>query len=555
MKHARIIKKFKIKKAHTKEGDIYMKKTRFFQTLIALTVAVSAALAGCSSAPQAGTNANTNASGQTGTAAPDATKKAGGTLVIARLSDANNLDPHFLTQINSAAIIHHKVYEGLVRMDKESKYVGALATEWKQLDDVTWEFKLRSGVTFHDGTPFNAEAVKATIARVQDPAVGSNRANLFEAIKEVKVVDDQTVQFILHYPYTPLLSVLASAEGGILSPKAIEQYGKELTKHPTGTGPYKFESWTPGQEVVLVKNDSYWGDKPKLDKVVFKTVPEDTTRLAMVETGEAQVAEQLPVTEVDRVQNSTSMTLGRYASFSSEHIGINTKKKPFDDVRVRQAIAHAIDKPSIIQGVYNDVGTAAHASVSPTMVGYSPNVKDAKYDLELSKKLLAEAGYANGFKATIYLNDNKARINVAEVLQQQLKQINIDLEVKVLEFGAYIDAATKGETDLFISGWGNATGDADYNQYNLFHTKSQGAAGNHSFYSNPEVDKLIEEGRKEKDEEKRKQIYEKAQQIEMDEAALVPYRYSENLAAIEKGVEGVWISPAGHIEVDDITLP
>ncbi|GED60909.1 hypothetical protein BFO01nite_50410 [Brevibacillus formosus] len=217
-----------------------MKKTRFFQTLLAMTVAVSTALAGCSQAPEANSSGQTNASSPAG--------KEGGTLVIARLSDANNLDPHFLTQINSAAIIHHKVYEGLIRMDKESKYVGSLASEWKQLDDVTWEFKLRSGVTFHDGTPFNAEAVKMTIARVQDPAVGSNRANLFEAIKEVKVVDDTTVQFILHYPYAPLLSVLASAEGGILSPKAIEQYGKDLTKHPTGTGPYKFESWTPGQE-------------------------------------------------------------------------------------------------------------------------------------------------------------------------------------------------------------------------------------------------------------------------------------------------------------------
>lgn len=535
----------------TKEGVHHMKKTRFFQTLLAMTVAVSAALAGCSQAPEAGTNSNTT--GQSNAQAP--ASKEGGTLVIARLSDANNLDPHFLTQINSAAIIHHKVYEGLVRMDKDSKYVGALASEWKQLDDVTWEFKLRTGVTFHDGTPFNAEAVKKTIARVQDPAVGSNRANLFEAIKEVKVVDDSTVQFILHYPYAPLLSVLASAEGGILSPKAIEQYGKDLTKHPTGTGPYKFESWTPGQEVVLVKSDNYWGDKPNLDKVVFKTVPEDTTRLAMVETGEAHIAEQLPVTEVERVQNSPSMTLGRYPAFASDHIGINNQKKPFDDVRVRQAIAHAIDKKTIIQGVYNDVGTVGHSSITPSMVGYSPNVKDLPFDLEKSKQLLAEAGYANGFKTTIYLNDNKARISLAEVLQQQLKQINIDVEVKVLEFGAYIDAANKGETELFLSGWGNATGDADYNQYNLFHTKSQGTAGNHAFYSNPEVDKLIEEGRKEKDEEKRKQIYEKAQQIQMDEAAMIPYRNTENLAAIQKGVEGVWISPAGHIEIDDVTLP
>ncbi|MGG1659962.1 glutathione ABC transporter substrate-binding protein [Brevibacillus sp. NRS-1366] len=527
-----------------------MKKKSFYQTLIAMTLAVSAALAGCSSGQEAapGTNPTGNSTEAAGAA------KTGGTLVIARLSDANNLDPHFLTQIPAAAIVHHKVYEGLVRMDKNSQYVPSLASEWKQLDDLTWEFKLKQGVTFHDGAPFNAEAVKKTIARVQDPAVGSSRVNMFEAIKEVKVVDEHTVQFILNYPYAPLLSVLASAEGSIISPKAIEQYGKELSKHPTGTGPYKFESWTPGQEVVLVKNESYYGNQPKLDKVVFKTIPEDTTRISMVETGEAQIAENLPVTDVERVQNSTSLTLGRYAAFTSDHIGINTKKKPFDDVRVRQAIASAIDKKTIIEGVYNNVGTPAHSSVTPAMVGYSPNVKDIEYSMEKAKQLLAEAGYPNGFKATIALNDSKARISVAEVLQQQLKQIGIDLQLNVMEFGAYIDAASKGETDLFISGWGNATGDADYNQANLFHTKAHGAPGNHSFYSNPEVDKLIDEGRREKDPEKRKQIYEKAQQIEMNETPLIPFRYSENLAAIQKNVQGVWISPAGHIEIDDITI-
>lgn len=170
-----------------------MKKKSFYHTLIAMTIAVSAALAGCSSGQDASTSA-----GQAGGTAEAG--KTGGTLVIARLSDANNLDPHFLSQIPSAAIVHHKVYEGLVRMDKESKYVPSLASEWKQLDDLTWEFKLRQGVTFHDGAPFNAEAVKATIARVQDPVVGSSRINMFEAIKEVKVVDEYTVQFLLNYP-------------------------------------------------------------------------------------------------------------------------------------------------------------------------------------------------------------------------------------------------------------------------------------------------------------------------------------------------------------------
>ncbi|WP_412680574.1 glutathione ABC transporter substrate-binding protein [Brevibacillus centrosporus] len=473
----------------------------------ALSVLLATVLAGCSTGQQASSSpngANAPTSSQPG-AAPAPAASSGGTLIIARLSDANNLDPHFSTQINSMAVVQHKLYEGLVMLDANSEYKPLLASEWKQLDDLTWEFALRDGITFHDGTPFDAEAVKKTIDRILDKNAPTPKANMFGMIKEVKVVDPHKVQLILHYPFAGLLSVLASAEGGIISPKAIEQYGKDLSKHPVGTGPFVFESWTPGQEIVLVKN-------------------------------------------------SSSMTLGRYESFAVDHIGMNVTQKPFDDVRVRQAIAHAIDKEAIIQGVYNNVGKVAVSSLGPKVIGYSPNLKTPDYDLNKAKQLLAEAGYANGFKATVYLNDNKARINVAEVLQSQLKGIGIDLQIQVMEFGAYLDLAAKGQAQMFISGWGNATGDADYNQYNLFHSTSKGVPGNHSFYANPKVDELIEAGRKEKDPQKRKAIYEQAQQIEIDEVPLIPYRSSENLAAIAKNVQGITISPSGYVEINDVTI-
>ncbi len=514
-----------------------MKKRHILGAFLALAVALS----GCSSAKESGGNT------------ADSSQK-GNTLVVARLSDANNLDPHFSTQINSMAVIQHKVYEGLVALDKNSEYKPLLATEWKQLDDVTWEFKLRQGVTFHDGTPFNAEAVQKTIARVLDKDQPTPKYNLFSSIREVKATDEYTIQLILDYPFAPLLSVLASAEGSIISPKAIEQYGKDLAKQPIGTGPFAFESWTPGQEIVLVKNEQYWGNQPHINKVIFKAIPEDATRVAMVETGEAHAAEQLPVTEIHRVESSSSMHLGRFEAFAVDHIGMNTKKKPFDDVRVRQAIAHAIDKDAIIEGVYNNVGKKANSTLGPKVIGYSPNVPSFPYDLDKARALLAEAGYPNGFKASVYLNDNKARINVAEVLQAQLKMIGIDLEVKVMEFGAYLEAAANGETDLLISGWGNATGDADYNQFNLFHSSAHGKSGNHTFYDNPEVDELIEAGRKERDPEKRKEIYEKALQIEMKDAALIPFRSAENLAAIRNNVQGLSISPSGYVEINEVTI-
>ncbi|MGG1661934.1 glutathione ABC transporter substrate-binding protein [Brevibacillus sp. NRS-1366] len=533
-----------------------MKRKQWLGSVLALSLLLASALTGCSTGQQSSETsaAPSTAAPSTNQAAATPAAAEGGTLIIARLSDANNLDPHFSTQINSMAVVQHKLYEGLVLMDRNSEYKPLLATEWKQLDDVTWEFSLREGVTFQDGAPFNAEAVKKTIDRILDKKNPTPKANMFGMIKEVKIIDPQKVQIILHYPFAGLLSVLASAEGGIISPKAIEQYGKDLSKHPVGTGPFTFESWTPGQEIVIVKNENYWGTGPKVDKVVFKTVPEDTTRVAMVETGEAHVAEQLPVTELERVQNSTNMSLGRFESFAVDHIGMNVTKKPFDDVRVRQAIAHAVDKESIIKGVYNNVGKVAISSLGPKVIGYSADIKTPEYDLNKAKQLLTEAGYANGFKATIYLNDNKARINVAEVLQSQLKGIGIDLQIQVMEFGAYLDLAAKGEAEMFISGWGNATGDGDYNQYNLFHSTSAGVPGNHSFYNNPKVDALIEAARKEKDPEKRKEIYAEAQQIEMEEVPLLPYRSSENLAAIAKNVQGVYISPSGYIDVSDVTI-
>lgn len=522
-----------------------MNKNKRWGSVLAGVLGVGMLLSGCSTA-------NEKSTGGAVTGAEPA--KSSQTLIIARQSDANNLDPHFISAINAASVVHHNVYEGLIARDENMDFKPMLATEWKQVDDVTWEFKLRQGVTFHDGTPFNADAVKATIGRVLDEKVGSPRAGQYKMVTEVNVVDEYTVQFKLAYPFSPLLSILANHEGSMISPKAIEQYGKDLSKHPVGTGPFVFESWTPGQEIVLVKNDNYWGEKVKFNKAVFKVVPEDTTRIAMVETGEANIAEPLPVTEIERVKNSPQLDLYRTTGLGTDFIGFNNKKKPFDDVRVRQAINYAIETDAIIQGVYNNIGTKANSAMSPKVLGYSESLKGYSFDPNKAKALLKEAGYPNGFKTTIWTGDRKERINAAEVIQSQLKGVGIDVELKVLEYGAYLDAEDNGETDMFISGWGNATGDADYNQYNLFHSASLGKGGNTTFYVNPEVDKLIEQGRQEQDTEVRKQIYAKALQIEADEAPMVPIRNLEHVAAVGKNIKGFWISPSGYMMIKDVMI-
>lgn len=486
--------------------------------------------------------------------AEDKEANSGGTLVIARLSDAENLDHHFMSTINAASVTHSKIYEGLVGRDENAEIQPLLAQEWKQIDDITWEFKLRKGVKFHDGTDFNAEAVKATFDRLLDPKVASPRAITFKMVKEVKVMDETTVQFILKEPYSPLLSILASHEGGIISPKSIEKYGKNVINEPNGTGPFVFESWTPGQEIVFTKNNQYWGTKAKVDKVVFKVVPEETTRISMLETGEAHIAEPLSVPMMDTVEASQASEVYRSEGYGTEFVGFNVEKKPFNDVRVRKAIAHAVEMDSIIKGVYNNVGQKTNSLLGSKVFGYHADLKAYDYNLNEAKKLLAEAGYPNGFEMSLLTMDSKERINMAEVIQSQLKGIGIKVNIQVMEYGTFVDTLYRGETDMFLLSWRNATGDADYNQYNLFHTDSKGSAGNAFFYSNTEVDRLIESARSEKDQEKRKELYAKAQELEIEDAVYIPVRVIENLAAVAKNIKGFEITPSGYLEINQVSI-
>lgn len=476
------------------------------------------------------------------------------TLIVARLSDAESLDHQFMSTINAASITHGKIYEGLVGRDKNAELQPLLAESWEQLEDTVWEFKLRQDVKFHDGTEFTAEAVKATFDRLLDPEVGSPRAGVLAMVEEVKIVEEHTVQFHLTEPYSPLLSILASHEGGILNPKSIEEYSGEAIREPNGTGPFTFESWTPGKEIILNRNEEYWGTPAKVGRVEFKVIPEETTRTSMVETGEAHIAEPLSIAQFDAVNASQNSEVYQSEGFGTEYITFNVSKEPFNDVRVRKAIAHAIEMDAIRKGVYNNVGGEANSLLGSKVFGYHDGLEPYEYNLAEAKRLLSEAGYADGLEIKLTTMDNKERINLAEVVQSQLKGIGIKVNIEVMEYGTFVDTTHSGNTEMFIISWRNATGDADYNQYNLMHSNSQGANGNTSFYDNPEVDQLIEEARVEADSDKRVELYAKAQEIQMDEVIYIPVRVIENVAAISKDVSGFEISPSGYLEINNVSI-
>jgi len=473
-------------------------------------------------------------------------------LVVALLSDAVSLDPHGSNDSPSSNV-RTQIYETLVYYDEDMVLQPGLAVDWEAVGDTTWRFHLREGVTFHDGEPFTAEAVQANLERVSDEEFGSERYFLYDMITEVNVVDEHTVDVVTEYPFAPLLSHLAHDGGGMISPAAIDEAGFDEVE-PIGTGPFQFDYWEPGDEVVVVRNDDYWGEPVALDSVTFRVVPEESTRLALVEGGDAHIAPIEQPANMARIEGSANMELGLYDSLSLDYISFNALKEPFDDVRVRRAISMAIDRETIIDGILEGAGTRATGPMSPMVFGYDEDVDDIPYDPGAAEDLLAEAGYEDGFETTIWTNDNVRRMEIAEIVQNDLAEIGVDVEIEVLEWGAYLDQTAEGEHEMFILGWVTVTGDADYATYALFHSDNHGAVGNRSFYTNEEVDELLDAGRREADPEARLGIYRQVQEMLVEDAPMVYLYHPQWMVAIGNNVEGYRHHPDNMMLLDEVRL-
>lgn len=487
-------------------------------------------------------------------------KKTGGAdapFVIAFHADATNLDPQIGIDSQSTNVTNRKIYENLVTVDKDNKLVPMLATEWKQVDPLTLEFTLRKGVKFHDGTDFNAQAVKATFDRLLDKEKPKTRRTMFAPVVEIKVLGDDKIQFITDKPFAPLLLHLAHPAGSIMSPKAIEEDKagtKALAQNPIGTGPLMMEKWTKGESIVLKRNDNYWGTKISVPQVVFKVVPEDATRMAMVKTGEAQLAEMVPVTEAERISKDSDLTLIRTLSYRVEFLAMNVAKAPFDNPKVRQAVSEALDYDAILKGVYSGVGKKDVSNLGPGVFGYKADLTPYSHDLENAKKLMAEAGYADGVKVTLITADRKIRVKLAEVIQAELKDIGIQVEIQPMEFGAYIEESKKGTFDLNLTGWSNQTGDGDYG-YAAPYTKAGYTTGeNNSRYDNPKVNELIALARQETDVEKRKALYGEIQEIIREDRPTITTQVTEFLTVTRKNVQGIWMTPGGVLVINDLKV-
>lgn len=487
----------------------------------------------------------------------------GGDLIIAVTSDAPALDPHKTNDVPSSNVAYN-IYESLVALNDKNELQPLLATEWNLVNDTTWEFKLREGVKFHDGSDFNAEVVKANFERLLDPDIASQRLFLYEMISEINVIDEFTVHFVTAYPFAPLVPHLAHSGGGMISLEAIkadyeameagEVPGSVIGVKPIGTGFFKFDSWVSGEQITLVRNDDYWGEKAKLDSVTFKVVNEPLTRLSELETGYSHIIDKVQPNSMQRVKSNPDLYLDETSLTSLSYISFNNQKPPFDDVRVRKAISMAINKDDIVQGIYDGAAVPAVGPIAPGVFGFDDTVTPIPYDPEAAKELLAEAGYEKGFTTTLWTNDNAERVRIAEYVQDKLSEIGVQVTIEVVEWTTYLEDTAAGKHDMFILGWSTPTGDADYSLYAVFHSKNHGLAGNRSFFSDAQVDDLLDKGRQEPDPDQRRVYYKEAQERLVELAPMLYTHYTIELTGVSQKVKGFWVTTNGLYMLRDVTL-
>ncbi|MEK4566692.1 glutathione ABC transporter substrate-binding protein [Alkalihalobacillus sp. FSL R5-0424] len=486
----------------------------------------------------------------------------GGDLVVDMQSEAVTLDLHGSNDTASSNVTSN-IFESLVTQDEELNLEPGLAEDWKQINDTEWEFYLREDVTFHDGTEFNADAVKANLNRVLDPEVASPRAFLFEMISEVEVIDPYTVRVHTEYPFAPLPANLAHYGAAMMSPVAIEEDyqamadgeapGSYLNEHPIGTGYFAFDSWNSGQSIKLLKNDDYWGEPAKVDSVTFQVIPEGGTRIANLETGASHIVNNVSASDLNRFEATDGIHVNQTESVALLYLGFNQKNKILADPLVREAFSLAINRTDILEGIFNGVGVEAKTPLAPKIFGHDDSIVFNEYDIEKAKELLAEAGYPDGLDITLNTSDQRERTDMAEYIQSALSQIGVNVSIQVNEWGAFLDLTNQGEQELFILSWSTVNGDADMG-LSLFHSANQGAQGNRTFVARDDIDELIEEARKSEDEDERLELYSEIQTMIADDSIIQPLIHEEFLVGVRDEVKGFWESPTGVLVLHDVSI-
>ena len=489
---------------------------------------------------------------------PVGSGQPGGTLRVALPSDAVTLDPAMFTDIYSS-FVSSQIHEPLFTVDFDGHIVPGLAEKLDQPDPTTYLITLRRGVQFQNGDELTADDVKFSFDRVMDPATGSPRAwRLTDAIEsrdQIQIVDRYTISLKLKRPFAPFLERLTEASSFVLNRDAVEAAAGDYGRHPAGTGPFKLVEWRTGEQLILERNPDYWGDRAKLDRIVFRPIPDSGTRVAELESGGVDYAISVPAEEVARLRDEGKVQVLTADAINVFYLAYNTRKAPLTNVALRQAINYAIDRQEIVAKLYNGLGQVAISPLSPLSWAFNPNVERYDYDPAEARERLQAAGGPPDQALELAFNQIPETSRVAERIQAQLKD-NLGLKVvlKPMEFGALLSYIKSGnDHQMFLLSW-SGTVDPDGVLSPMFHSKSFGAAGNRAFYKNERVDELLTAAQGTLDQAERQRMYVEVQELILKDAPWLPIRQGVILAALRPNVQGFRLHPLNNQVFTEVTV-
>lgn len=539
-----------------------MKRTMKRTTLWLLIVLLTALIAACAApaaAPQEGAATGSETTGEA--SEPAAT---GGTITVAVNREPDMLDPN----VGSSRFddqVHLNIFDTPLYRDADLNFVPGLVTEWSVDESSTvWTLKLREGVTFHDGTPFNAEALKFNFDRITNPETASRKAAGLLGKPTTTVIDEYTVEVAYEAPYGAFLDALSTPVLGIVSPASVETYGADVGRNPVGTGPFRFVEWIAQDRIVLERNPDYAWAPPHMqnqgavaiDQLVFRIIPEDVSRVVALETGEVDAIINLPREHVQRFQDDPAFGVERaVVAGSPAMMVLNGTKFPTDDVLVRQALAYAVNQDDLINAALFGIGILGYSPISSANPCYDESLESLyPYDPAQAQALLTEAGWADANGDAILDKDGQplaveyitfggaANRRTAEIIQAQLREVGVDLTIREMESPAIQAARQAGEHNLAWLTW---LGMDPAVMEVMLHSRNIGTGWNFSHYPSAELDALLEQGASEVDADARCDIYSQAQQLVMQESIIIPMYLQEQIVAYTSAIEGMTMSPHG----------
>ncbi|WP_420596621.1 ABC transporter substrate-binding protein [Deinococcus sp.] len=467
------------------------------------------------------------------------------TLTVGLDADPPRLDPALSTALVDRQVLN-QIFDKLVDLDQNLKIIPAIATSWKVSNGgLTYTFKIRSGVKFTDGTPLDAEAVRYSLDRNMT-LEGSARKNELGSIKDLKVVDPQTLQINLKEPYGPLLAVLTDRAGMIVSPAAAKKEGQDFQNNPVGSGAFKFTSRRRQDNITLDANAGYWGGAPKIDKLVYRPFPDGDVRYANLLSGAVQAITPIDPKDISKLSADSKFTVMNYPGLGFQGVWFNTTRAPFNSKTLRQAVAATIDRDAVAKVVFYDTVTPASGPFPPGTPAASKAIKVPKPDLAAAKKKLG----GKPLTFTLLTVPGSVTTQLAQLYQAMFAQAGITAKIEQVEFGTLLDRADKQDFDALMLGWSGRP-DPDGNIYDFFVT---GGSNNQGGYSNKTVDSLLAKARAQTAMPARVATYNVALGTILNDTPYTWVYYQTNLVGTVKGLSGLKPIPDGILRFKDVEL-